>query len=616
MNSHPAGPWVHALEDARTCHQSVVVLEGNLWDLADTGEKTPDGGADYKPILARYGVESSGDKELLSPLLLSLGFDAVVRIPADPSDGVQIVPDFQKGRIPPFDLPEHASPEDLAIHEARYMRSLVVQDEIPLEKRLNVAVIKEYSHVAFGADDHARPFQKQYEAIVHQAALGAAIVNGKRNTLFFILGRSQDFPWRMLAGCPDVARIEVRLPSQEAREHWLEQPMVKEAVLAHVPKADQERIFRALVAGSDGMRIGELFQVVRHVSSESGGCTNPIDALRRVKFGRPVSFWGGFSKDPERRYAVWDRLRTRLQEEIIGQPKATERVCQIVGTALVHGDSVVRKGPRGVILLVGPTGVGKTETCKVLAKHLFGDEAAMARFNMAEYSDEQSITRLTGAGSGYVGYENGSEIVRVLRQRPECVILFDEVEKAHPQVWLTLMNLFEAGEISDAVHGKAYASDAIIVLTSNIGIAELQNPDPRAMSYEELTGFFEAQVKRFLSASPSEGGLGHPELWGRLQMATVGFDILREDFVPQVVAKFRTAFESDQTQLGYPVTLDPDSTLAWARNSLDPATGARGVATLFGGRLTLATADHLLVAKKSLGTTTSITFENAKPVFN
>ncbi|UQT47912.1 AAA family ATPase [Flavonifractor plautii] len=122
---------------------------------------------------------------------------------------------------------------------------------------------------------------------------------------------------------------------------------------------------------------------------------------------------------------------------------------------------------------MGPTGVGKTELCKALAATLFGSEEALLRFDMSEYMEKHAVSRLIGSPPGYVGHEEGGQLTEKVRRRPYCVVLFDEIEKAHPDIWGILLQIMEDGMVTDAQGRKADFKNAIVVLTSNVGAARI-----------------------------------------------------------------------------------------------------------------------------------------------
>ena len=131
--------------------------------------------------------------------------------------------------------------------------------------------------------------------------------------------------------------------------------------------------------------------------------------------------------------------------------------------------SPTRTGPTGSFLFLGPTGVGKTELAKALAEFLFDDERAMVRIDMSEYSEKHSVARLVGAPPGYVGYEEGGQLTEVVRRRPYCVVLLDEVEKAHPEVFDILLQVLDDGRLTDGQGRTVDFRNTILILTSNLG---------------------------------------------------------------------------------------------------------------------------------------------------
>ena len=160
-------------------------------------------------------------------------------------------------------------------------------------------------------------------------------------------------------------------------------------------------------------------------------------------------------------------LEETLEKQIVGQTKAISEVSQI----LRQGLSVIRdeKRPVASMLFTGPTGVGKTELCRVLAQELYGSSEAFIRLDMTEYMEKQSVARLIGAPPGYVGYEDGGKLTEAVRRRPYCLVLLDELEKAHPDVAGVLLQIMEEGVLTDSTGRRVSFQNAIVVMTSNIG---------------------------------------------------------------------------------------------------------------------------------------------------
>ena len=185
-------------------------------------------------------------------------------------------------------------------------------------------------------------------------------------------------------------------------------------------------------------------------------------------------------------------MEERLGDRVIGQKKAIIAVSNAVRRARAGIQDENR--PIGSFLFLGPTGVGKTELCKALAEFLFDDENAMTRLDMSEYMEKHSVSRLIGAPPGYVGYDEGGQLTEAVRRRPYSVVLFDEVEKAHPDVFNTLLQVLDDGRITDSQGRTVDFKNTVIIMTSNIGshaIQEVANPEQReALVRDSLKEFF------------------------------------------------------------------------------------------------------------------------------
>src|SRR5690606_7598897 len=170
-------------------------------------------------------------------------------------------------------------------------------------------------------------------------------------------------------------------------------------------------------------------------------------------------------------------LEQQLQQRVIGQDHALKAVADAVRRNRAGlGDP---NRPIGSFLFLGPTGVGKTETCKALAESLFETEEAVVRVDMSEYMEKHAVSRLIGAPPGYVGYEEGGALTEAVRRRPYCVILLDEVEKAHPDVFNVLLQLLDDGRLTDGQGRTVDFKNTVLVMTSNVGSQVIQRGTAR-----------------------------------------------------------------------------------------------------------------------------------------
>ena len=203
--------------------------------------------------------------------------------------------------------------------------------------------------------------------------------------------------------------------------------------------------------------------------------TAPVDA---EDVAAVVSSWTGIplAKLNEKESSRLLKLEARLHERVIGQEEAVSAVSRAVRRARAGFKDINR--PVGSFLFLGPTGVGKTELAKALAAELFGDERAMLRFDMSEYMEKHTTARLIGAPPGYVGYEEGGQLTDAVRRKPYCVVLLDEIEKAHPDVFNLLLQIMEDGRLTDGQGRTVDFRNAVIIMTSNAGAQRLSTTAP------------------------------------------------------------------------------------------------------------------------------------------
>jgi ATP-dependent Clp protease ATP-binding subunit ClpB len=179
-------------------------------------------------------------------------------------------------------------------------------------------------------------------------------------------------------------------------------------------------------------------------------------------------------------------MEERLRQRVIGQDEALEAVANAVRRARAGLQDPNR--PVGSFIFLGPTGVGKTETARALAEFLFDDDRAMVRLDMSEYMEKHAVARMIGAPPGYVGYEEGGQLTEAVRRRPYSVILFDEIEKAHPDVFNVLLQILDDGRLTDSKGRTVDFKNTVLIMTSNLGSREIQEvSDDETQVHEAVT---------------------------------------------------------------------------------------------------------------------------------
>ncbi|WP_104164144.1 ATP-dependent Clp protease ATP-binding subunit [Cryobacterium sp. N22] len=252
-------------------------------------------------------------------------------------------------------------------------------------------------------------------------------------------------------------------------------------------------------------------------------------------------------------------LEGELGHRLIGQKRAVRAVADAVRRSRAGISDPDR--PTGSFLFLGPTGVGKTELAKALAEFLFDDEKAMVRIDMSEYGEKFSVSRLVGAPPGYIGYEQGGQLTEAVRRRPYSVILFDEVEKAHPEVFDVLLQVLDDGRLTDGQGRTVDFRNTILVLTSNLGSQYLVDP---TLSWEEKEQAVQQMVRQAFK----------PEFVNRLDDIVV-FSALSTDDLAQIVELYVDRLQRRLGERRLELAVTPDARAWLAERGYDPIYGAR-----------------------------------------
>ena len=262
------------------------------------------------------------------------------------------------------------------------------------------------------------------------------------------------------------------------------------------------------------------------------------------------------------------RLEDVLRERVVGQDEAVAAVSRAVRLGRVGLADPNR--PVGSFLFLGPSGVGKTETARALAEALFGDENALIRFDMSEYAEKHTISRLIGSPPGYVGHEEGGQLTGRVRAKPYSVVLFDELEKAHPDIFHLMLQILEDGRLTDAQGRRADFRSAVVIMTSNLGAGTVSGT-ASPVGFSSSKSGADAREDRVRGEMRA---FFRPEFLNRLDAAVV-FRPLGEDALREIARRLLAASAKRFAHRGYTLVWDEDAVASLAREGLDPRYGAR-----------------------------------------
>jgi ATP-dependent Clp protease ATP-binding subunit ClpA len=348
------------------------------------------------------------------------------------------------------------------------------------------------------------------------------------NTVVWIVEKEGDLPDWLVVDNPRIRHIPVPRPDHAVRRHFAATLIRQFDGAAQAPEAQSKEALGTLVDQTEGLLLMDLAAIAQLGRTEGLKLSAVGEAVRRYKVGVTEDLWAKIDADKIR--GGVDFIKGRVK----GQDHAVVHVLDILKRAIT-GIGSPRRGnrPRGVAFLAGPTGVGKTELAKTITSLLFGDESAYIRFDMSEFSAEHSDQRLIGAPPGYVGYDVGGELTNAVREKPFSVVLFDEIEKAHPRILDKFLQVLDDGVLTSGRGDRVYFSETLIIFTSNLGIYRQDTSGARVPNVTPEDDFADVQSRvRDEITQHFKLTLNRPEILNR-----IGDNILVFDFIRPEIAK-------------------------------------------------------------------------------
>lgn len=284
-------------------------------------------------------------------------------------------------------------------------------------------------------------------------------------------------------------------------------------------------------------------------------------------------------------------MEDELHRRIVGQDEAVEAVSRAIRRGRVGLKDP--KKPIGSFIFLGPTGVGKTELCKALAAAMFGDENAMIRLDMSEYMEKHTVSRLIGSPPGYVGYDEGGQLTEKVRRKPYSVVLFDEIEKAHPDVFNMLLQILDDGVLTDGQGRRVDFKNCIIIMTSNVG-AKLISQKQKAFGFAAGAKELEQNEKEIKDAVMGElRNTFRPEFLNRVDDIIV-FQRLTKENIKEIASRLLAVLQKRVEDMGIEVTFSDEAVSKIADAGFDDVYGARPLKRAIQSRIEDALSEEML----------------------
>ena len=309
------------------------------------------------------------------------------------------------------------------------------------------------------------------------------------------------------------------------------------------------------------------------------------------------------------------RLEETLHKRVVGQDEAVTAVAKAIRRSRVGLKDPKR--PIGSFLFLGPTGVGKTELCKTLAETMFGDENAMIRLDMSEYMEKHTVSRLVGSPPGYVGHEEGGQLTEKVRRKPYSVVLFDEIEKAHPDVWNILLQILEDGIVTDSQGRRVDFKNTIIVMTSNVGAKNITAAETPLGFHSGDKSAEEDEAKRYerirQAVMDDLKKTFRPEFLNRIDEIIV-FRQLTQENIREIASRMLQVTGRRMAEQGITLDVDDDALTELARDGFDPQYGARPLRRSIQNLVEDAVAEQMLEGRLRSGGTAHVRLKDGKVV--
>lgn len=439
------------------------------------------------PIRAQFVISGSIRDSFLTPMASGAALVPLLRalweslktrdyrflLVFDPVEGLRVYPDEVAARELAerlFDLKLSGGYQQMSLESlTNIMKNLVAKRDARCALVLDFAsrLTRQVTHLSEG--------EHRFFVAAEKLSLNAAPIvpregggSPQYNPVLWVVNRGQDLPSWFTIDSERVAGLVIGKPDFETRQAAAGQLAPLFTGFAEAAPDTRAKFLKTFAEGTEGMSLTALSDITELADRQKLGINDIDDAVRCYKVGALDNPW--------RKDYLREKIRDAqpfIEDRVKGQHPAVVKTLDILKrSAMGLTGAQARSGgsrPRGVLFFAGPTGVGKTELAKTLTQLVFGDERAYLRYDMSEFAEEHSGARLLGAPPGYVGFDAGGELTNAVREKPFSVVLFDEIEKAHPRILDKFLQILEDGRLTDGRGETAYFSETILVFTSNLG---------------------------------------------------------------------------------------------------------------------------------------------------